>query len=276
MDSEATFDTGEVTLAYAEGPDNGPPLVWLHGLGGSRDGNPLILPALRERTHLFRPDLRGHGASEHVPGSYRFVSFARDIGAFIRDVVGEPAIVGGQSLGAVTTLTLAATEPDLILAAIASEPPAYFDEWMTSLGVFAQDRDLASLATRVEIEARLREATPGAPDGLIAARTRALHENDPGTWGQWADRTIHEGRDPDDEFARIQCPLLILHGDRERGSLLRSEDIVRIARLNPAVQLVQVEGVGHGVPREGAEQFLEAVLPFIGTIANQSRRESSG
>ncbi len=66
MDTEAAFDSGEVTLAYAEGPNNGPPFVWLHGLGGSRDGNPLILPRLRERTHLFRPDLRGHGASGHV------------------------------------------------------------------------------------------------------------------------------------------------------------------------------------------------------------------
>ena len=115
------------------------------------------------------------------------VDFARDIGAFIREVVGEPAVVGGQSVGAVTTLTLAGTDPDVVLAAIASEPPSYMNEWMTmtSAKYFAQNRDLASLATRAEIEAALRRATPDAAHGLIAARVKGLDENDPDTWGQW-------------------------------------------------------------------------------------------
>ncbi len=269
MDTAAAFDTGEVTLAYAEGPNNGPPLVWLHGLGGSRDGNPLVLPHLRERTHLFRPDLRGHGASGHVRRGYRFVDFARDIGAFIREVVGEPAVVGGQSVGAVTTLTLAGTDPDVVLAAIASEPPSYMNEWMTmtSAKYFAQNRDLASLATRAEIEAALRRATPDAAHGLIAARVKGLDENDPDTWGQWADRTIYDGREADKEIARIECPLLILYGDDSLGSLLHNDDVRRIARLNPTARLVHVEGVGHGLPREGVDQFLAVVLPFLDEIA---------
>ncbi len=45
------------------------------------------------------------------------------------------------------------------------------NEWMSSASAtyFAQNRDLASLATRAEIEAALRRATPEAPDGLTGA-----------------------------------------------------------------------------------------------------------
>jgi pimeloyl-ACP methyl ester carboxylesterase len=195
------------------------------------------------------------------------VDFARDIGVFICEVVGEPAIVGGQSVGAVTTLPLAGTDPDVVLAAIASDPPAYMGEWMTSVRFFAHHRDLASLASRTQIEAGLRRATPEAADALIAARVRRLYESDSDTWAQWADRTIHDGRELDEEIARIKCPLMILHGDRSLGSLLRPGDVRRIERPNPAAQLVHVEGVGHGVAREGAAQFLDAVLPFLDGLA---------
>ena len=143
------------------------------------------------------------------------------------------------------------------------------NEWMSSASAtyFAQNRDLASLATRAEIEAALRRATPEAPDGLIAARVKGLDENDPDTWGQWADRTIYEGHEADEEIARIKCPLLILYGDDSLGSLLHDDDVRRIERLNPSARLVHIEGVGHGVPREGADQFLEVVLPFLDEIA---------
>ncbi len=29
---EKSFDTGEVVLNYAEGPDNGPPILFIHGI----------------------------------------------------------------------------------------------------------------------------------------------------------------------------------------------------------------------------------------------------
>jgi pimeloyl-ACP methyl ester carboxylesterase len=35
---EKSFDTGEAVLNYAEGPDNGPPILLIHGITGNWRG----------------------------------------------------------------------------------------------------------------------------------------------------------------------------------------------------------------------------------------------
>lgn len=268
MDKEATFDTGEVVIGYAEGPDNGPPFVLLHGVGGNREQNPRIHEPLRERTHLFRVELRGHGLSGHVTAGYRWTEYPKDIATLIRGVISEPAIVAGQSMGAVTTLALAGTEPELVRAQIASEPPFYIHDWENpGLEPFEVSRRLASLASTDDIEAGFREAYPKAGDAVVAMMTTTLSTNDPDTWGQVLDGSAFDGHEPDALLRAIRCPLMILYGDVELGGRLRPDDLDRIRRLAPAAELVHVPGVGHGVPREGASQFLEAVLPFLDRVA---------
>src|SRR2546430_2176791 len=108
--SQAKFDTGQVTLNYAEGPGAGPALVLLHG-GSARwqyfDG---ILPELTERWHVFAPDLRGHGLSGRAAGRYALRDYADDIGAFLQHVSG-PASLFGHSLGGMIALMTADQAP---------------------------------------------------------------------------------------------------------------------------------------------------------------------
>ena len=67
---EATFDTGKVVLNYAEGPESGFPLVMLHGGSGRWQLYSGMLAELLERSHVYAPDLRGHGKSGWVPWGY--------------------------------------------------------------------------------------------------------------------------------------------------------------------------------------------------------------
>ena len=90
-----------MSLAYDAGPNNGPPVVFLHGLGARRQDWRAILPEFAVGYHVFAPDLRGHGDSGRVPGEYRFSQYADDIVPFLRDVVAEPAALVGHSLGGV-------------------------------------------------------------------------------------------------------------------------------------------------------------------------------
>ena len=61
MLTERQFDTGAVTLNYAEGPASGPPLVLLHGLSYRWQSWLAVMPTLALRWHLYAPDLRGFG-----------------------------------------------------------------------------------------------------------------------------------------------------------------------------------------------------------------------
>jgi 2-succinyl-6-hydroxy-2,4-cyclohexadiene-1-carboxylate synthase len=60
------------SLRYAvfeDGPESAPPLVMLHGFGGSHAGFDHLIPELSRRFRIIRPDLAGHG---------RTVCFHRD------------------------------------------------------------------------------------------------------------------------------------------------------------------------------------------------------
>ena len=67
---EHTFDTGTVTLNYAQAPSAGTPLVLLHGGSARWQSFADVVSDLRVY-HLYIPDLRGHGKSGRAPGHYR-------------------------------------------------------------------------------------------------------------------------------------------------------------------------------------------------------------
>jgi pimeloyl-ACP methyl ester carboxylesterase len=66
-----------------------------------------------------------------------------------------------------------------------------------------------------------------------------------------------------EDVRRIDCPLLILTGEPERGALFDpgAEQIVR--QVRPDVQVVRIPGAGHQVRREGFVAYLNAVKRFL-------------
>ena len=96
---ERRFQTGVVELSYAEGPAVGPALVLLHGGAGSWKSGGALIDMLAERWHVYAPDFRGHGKSGHAPGRYRLRDYVADTAAFLEQVVKEPAVLYGHSLG---------------------------------------------------------------------------------------------------------------------------------------------------------------------------------
>src|SRR4051812_47158999 len=100
MLTERTFETGDVSINYAEGPRSGPPLVLLHGVTSRWQRFLTLMPVLTQRWHVVAADLRGHGRSGRVPGRYGVMEYAQDVIGLIRHLGDEPAVVLGHSLGA--------------------------------------------------------------------------------------------------------------------------------------------------------------------------------
>src|SRR5437588_8273057 len=108
---ERQFHTGTMTVNYAEGPASGLPFLVLHGGTGRWQYGSAFAHALSTEWHVYALDLRGHGKSGHARGHYRIREFADDIGAFLREVVREPAVIYGHSIGARVALMTAARSP---------------------------------------------------------------------------------------------------------------------------------------------------------------------
>jgi pimeloyl-ACP methyl ester carboxylesterase len=114
---ENSLDTGLVTINYAEGSDNGPPLILLHGIGRNWRDFLRLLPAF-DRWHVFALDLRGHGRSSHVSQGYCSGDYATDVIALLQHKIRVPAVIFGHSLGGVVAMHVAACLPERVRAII--------------------------------------------------------------------------------------------------------------------------------------------------------------
>jgi pimeloyl-ACP methyl ester carboxylesterase len=136
---EKYFHTGEVILNYVAGPPNGMPLVFIPGQGVTWEEYTLILPELAGRFQVFAVTLRGHGKSSWTPGRYTFNQLGKDLTEFLREAVGKPAIVAGNSSGGVLTAWLAANSAEWVKAIVLEDPPFFRCDWPNIKGAWVYD-----------------------------------------------------------------------------------------------------------------------------------------
>jgi pimeloyl-ACP methyl ester carboxylesterase len=115
----------------------GPALIFAHGLTGTRQGTKQQFLPLAPQYRVVVYDQRGHGDSTPVtdPAGYDPVTMAEDMGA-VMDALGiARAIVGGESMGAATTLTFALRHPERVDRLLLTAP-AFGDQPNTEIKRF--------------------------------------------------------------------------------------------------------------------------------------------
>lgn len=125
---ERQFASDDVAINVTEWADNGPPLLFIHGITSDWSTWEKIVPAFVTDWHCFAVDLRGHGKSGHIPGAYHRDLYAADLVALIKYDIDEPTYVVGHSLGATTALGVAAAIPEMVRAVVYEDPPMFTHE----------------------------------------------------------------------------------------------------------------------------------------------------
>jgi pimeloyl-ACP methyl ester carboxylesterase len=287
MLTEHGFHTGVVTLNYAEGEASGPPLVLLHG-GSARWQSALpLIPELSQQWQVYAPDLRGHGHSGHVPGSYRLRDYVADIAAFLQQVVEPPAVLFGHSLGGHVAILVAACYPHRVRGLIIGDAPFDRAKLQTTLEHDQERllywRELARSGRSLEEMTEALKNTPitvgGEPDP-VAARILFGEEN---PWfGDMAENLrlldpdmltaviefdqMHEGYDYERLFPLISCPVLIIQGSPAHGGILTNEEIEHALTLLPYATVARMETVGHPLHTQEKEPVLLAMTTFLKTL----------
>jgi pimeloyl-ACP methyl ester carboxylesterase len=283
--SESYLDSGEVRLHVMEGPENGPPLVLLHGASGSwQDWQPM-LPLLVPHWHVTLPDLRGHGLSEHARegvDGYYISAFVRDTMALLRERVGKPAVLFGHSWGAVTSLLTAAqmeaSGPGCLRAVVAEDPPVMIyrnpPELAPFLSYFGWVLEVKQNSSSFEaVLTHLRQMNATSPQPMPEAAVRG-----------WADNLFHldsnflrmvtnfsepvAGVDFKHAFEGIHCPALLLQADPAKGAAFPDEDLRLVQAQVPTAQHVYFSGVGHGIHAAQPQKVSEIFEKFIRELGN--------
>lgn len=266
------------------GPEDGPPVVCVHGLLDQGASWAAVATALAQQGYrVFAPDLRGHGCSEHVgPGrSYQFMDFIGDLDALLRQLTQEPITLVGHSLGATIAAFYAAARPTQIARLVLVEPyiPTarrqidLVEQITTRLDYLALDLQHTVLPDVQNAVEQLRQAAPLMPVTLaqtLAERlTKPADENQPGVIWRWdprlkvrmLDLTLQDELGQAAYLAllqRLSMPLTVVYGqwsDRQQP-----EERRLLAAQLPQLQTLELAG-GHNVQLEAPVELAQIIAP---------------
>jgi pimeloyl-ACP methyl ester carboxylesterase len=288
---------GPVHYVDFGGPATGPQLVCVHGLGGSLVNWTAVVPHLVDTCRVLALDLAGFGRTESAGRSTTVHGNQQLLHRFITDLVGQPVILVGNSMGGLISVMQTDAHPDTVAGLALVDPalpvgfrarpdplvalifaayavPAVGNRLMSRrravLSIEERTNDLLRLCcadtTKVSGEiaaahmelAREREAYPNVDAELVIAARSLL-------WvlarsGQHAAM-----------LQRISVPVLLLHGDRDR--LVPIAAARATANAHPSWRFEVAEGVGHVPQLEAPEWTAGHILDWL---ANEGRAADLG
>lgn len=113
---------GPVHYSDYGGDPEGPLMVCVHGLGGSAFTFDLIGPALAHYGRVYAIDLIGHGRTPVLGRSATVGANRRVLDHFLSDVVGEPAILLGNSMGGLLSALQSVRRPESVAGLVLLSP----------------------------------------------------------------------------------------------------------------------------------------------------------
>jgi pimeloyl-ACP methyl ester carboxylesterase len=272
--SEAWCEAAGRRIRYLVG-GAGPPLVLVHGLGGSASNWVMLAPELARHRRVIVPELPGHGGSEAVPRGSTLAPFADAVAAVIEQEGAAPAPVVGHSLGGVVVLRLALQRRRVVAglviasgAGISSATP-YARRVLEVAGAVKPGRRAARHRSRIARHAFLRTLAFGywfvadppalsvrAADGFLEGHVRH-------TDTLTAMRALVRD-DPRTELHPIDCPVLLVWGASDNQ--LPLDDAFDYARRLRAPLRV-IPDCGHLLIGERPDACLDAIEDFLRTNA---------
>lgn len=273
------------------GPDDGPLMVLVHGLGGSALNWAAVAPMLARRGRVIALDLAGFGRTRSGRRSTSVHANQRLLHRFLTEVAGVPAIAVGNSMGGLITALQASRHPGTVAAAVLvdpalpvglhARPDPLVGALFTAYAIPALGRRLAKSQRRLRSPdqrardmlrlccvdpsrvpehvvdqhiglARERHLDPQIDEELLVA-ARSL------VW------VLARRREHAATLRSLRMPVLLLHGDEDR--LVPIEAARMAAAANPRWRFVVAEGIGHVPQLEAPRWTVDQIDDWLDTAA---------
>jgi pimeloyl-ACP methyl ester carboxylesterase len=266
------------------GDPDGPPLVLIHGLGGTKASWMPVIPELAKTHRLYAIDLPGFGASSKPRGAYSAPWFAEHVFRLL-DVLDLPgALVAGNSLGGRVAMEMAITDPDRVYGIACLCPAAAFTH-RPAVGVVRLLRPELGVGVlrlpRERLKATLQD---------MFCDPERIHED-------WYDAAIDDFRkywrngrsrmaffatlrnvyldEPDGEsgfwsrLASMKTPAMYIYGKYD--NLITPRFSQRIQRFVPSADVVVWDDCGHVPQLEHPGRTAGAIAEFFAEVGQASK-----
>lgn len=263
----ARLQSNGLSIHYTRTGGDKPPFVLVHGF--SDDGLCWIevARALEAEYDLIMPDARGHGRSEGPESGYAPQDQAADLAGLIQQLGLERPAVFGHSMGAQTSLTLAALYPELVGCVLLEDPPPW---WMRELTQAALNDPSRPAKRRAEIVEMKRHTSAE----LIARQLQATPHWSASELEMWADaklrlsfNLVNRAAAPDlawgELLRQIKCPSLLISADPSLGGMVTPEAAQGLQERIPQLEIAAMSGAGHCIHRDKFAETMQAVRGFL-------------
>lgn len=256
----AKMNVNGINLAY-EVSGEGPPLLFIHGLGSCALDWEHQVPAFAKSHQVITCDLRGHGNSDKPAGPYSIKMFAADAEGLLRALGIQSAHVVGVSLGGGIAFQLAADAPALVktLTVVNSAPEMILHTFKERLGLWTRFFIVWTMGI-AKMGAVIAPRLFPSPDhaALRDSFVQRFSRNDKRAY--LAALRALVGWSVTARLGAIACPVLVISADQDYTPLALKEAYV--AKM-PEARLVVIPDSRHGVPMERPEQFNAVLTEFL-------------
>ncbi|NNF64024.1 MAG: alpha/beta fold hydrolase [Acidimicrobiia bacterium] len=269
------------------GKSDGPPIVLVHGLGGSHGSWLAVGAGLAQYGRVVAIDLSGFGRTPPAERGSTVHANRRLLSEFLIQVVGEPAILVGNSMGATVAILQAANDPHSVAGLVLSGPavprallapidptvarnfalhaiPGVGSAWLRRrlerLGV-----EQYSMETLELVCADVDRVPGDVVDALIELRREQMAF--PWLRQSFLDAsrslmsTLLQRRSFDSDIAAIKAPVLVIHGNKDR--LVPEANVERLWAMRPDWQVEMLDDVGHVPQLEVPDLFIRLVGSWL-------------
>lgn len=241
--SVVEFSHGGATLIAEDFGTGARPYVLVHGIGMGRSVYLDFVERLPGR--IIALDLPGFGEAPEPSRTLTMARHADLIAAFLRSIGVTDAVVIGHSMGSQIGAELAARHPDLIDGLVLAAPTVN----SASRSVREQARYLLRdlIGERPIVLWRGgREYLRGGPHLIRKIRATVVHE-------------------PEKAYARVQCPVLVLRGERDPlAPVSWCREIVELTGGRAVLE--EIHDHGHGTLISDAGLAAGLISGFAGSL----------
>lgn len=253
----------ELTLRYSVTGD-GPPLLLLHGLFGSRRNWYHIAAGLAAHFRVYTVDLRNHGDSPWA-AAMDYAGMAADVRQLIEDIApGQQVALAGHSMGGKVAMTLALRHPELLRRLMVLDiAPATYPDRYSVLAQAAQNCPLRSVLAPADADRLLTPAIadPGERKLLMQNLVRrsngyawrinfaALEAGMAGLMG--FAQPLPESR---------PCELPALFVRAAASDYILPRHLEKIAQLFPRAQHLSLADAGHWLHVDQPKALIDAIV----------------
>ena len=274
--SQGFVKVNGVNIHYYRTGGGKPTIILLHGATDNGLCWTPVAESLAKQYDVIMPDAQGHGLSDRIDPDFPSMNHAHQVVGLIHKLEIIDPIIMGHSMGAGTTVNIAAEYPGLPKAIILEDPG-----WRTREAIESEDEEerekqreafIKSFTgfnkrTREELIAECRKTNPSWSEADIVPWAESKLQFDPALFS-----TMQMDRPSYTELVpKITCPTLLITSD---GGIVTAEAAEHASSLSKAewpLQWVAIKGAGHNIRREQFKTFCDTLNRFL-----EALKESTG